>query len=355
MYLRFTVSSERVTPNQERVKAIVDYPQPTDCKSVRRFLGMLNFYRRHIQNLAAVARPLTALTCKDPVKGGIVQFKWSSDCEKAFRELKEKLVSAPVLHPPDLSKQFFVWTDACLLGFGAVLQQLNEKGRRHPIAFASRQTNNAEQKYTPTQLEVAAVVYAVEHFEVYLLGQPFMVYTDHQPLVSEFAVHLKSQTRGLLAHWYLRLARFLPNMKIEYKPGATNVVADALSRAPPQGVSDGTSVIMGTVNGNDVLQLSEPDSTLQQVQAKQQKDPEPAGIIDFLMDKTLPPDHCDASVLVGLANKECYVVDGILYYERAEVCDHRCVVVPSHLRQKLLDEHHDLLFAGHFAAKKMVQ
>ena len=150
VYLGFTVSSEGVTPNQEKVKAIVDLPQPTDCKSVRRFLGMLNFYRRHIQSLAAVARPLTALTRKDPVSGGTVQFKWSPDCEKAFRELKEKLVSAPVLRPPDLSKQFFVWTEASLLGFGAVLEQLDEEGQRHPIAYASRQTNNAEQKYAPT-------------------------------------------------------------------------------------------------------------------------------------------------------------------------------------------------------------
>jgi len=89
-----------------------------------------------------------------------------------------------------------VWTDANLLGFGAVLEQIYGEGQRHPIAYASRQTNNAEQKYAPTQLEVAALVYAVEHFEayIYLLGQSFVVYTDHQPLVSAFIVHLKSQT-----------------------------------------------------------------------------------------------------------------------------------------------------------------
>ena len=334
VYLGFTVSSEGVTPNQEKVKAIVNFPRPTDCKSVRRFLGMLNFYRRHIPNLAAVARPLTALTCKDRVTGGTVQFKWSTDCDKAFRELKEKLVSAPVLRPPDLSRQFFVWTDASLLGFGAVLEQLDEEGRRHPIAYASRQTNNAEQKYAPTQLEVVALVYAVEHFEVYLLGQPFTVYTDHQPLVSAFIVHLKGQTRGLLARWYLRLARFLPNMKLEYKPGATNVVADALSRAPIQGDKDGTSVTVVTVEGSDVLQSSELDSTLQQVQTEQRKDPELAKIIDFITDKTVPADSRDAQFVVGVAKKGYYVVDGILYYEGANTCDHRCVVVPSHLRPK---------------------
>jgi len=355
--LGFTLSSEGITPNQEKVKAIVEYPQPTDCKSLRRFLGMLNFYRRHIQNLATVARPLTALTRKDPVSGDVVKFQWSRECETAFRELKDKLVSAPVLCPPDLAKQFFVWTDASLSGFGAVLEQLDDDGQRHPIAYASRQTNNAEQKYAPTQLEVAALVYAVEHFEVYLLGQSFVVYTDHQPLVSAFIVHLKSQTRGMLARWYLRLARFLPGMKIEYKPGATNVVADALSRAPTHSDSDGASV---SGEGSNVLtveggNVAECDSTMMKVQSEQRRDPELARLIAFLTDRTLPSDPRDASIVVGLAKKGYYVVDGILYYEGADVCDHRCVVVPSHLRQKLLEEHHDLPFAGHFAAKKMVQ
>ena len=260
-----------------------------------------------------------------------------------------------MLRPPDLSKQFFVWTDASLIGFGAVLEQLDGEGRRHLIAYASRQTNNAEQKFAPTQLEVAALVYAVEHFEVYLLGQPFTVYTDHQPLVSAFIVHLKGQTRGLLTRWYLRLARFLPNMKIEYKLGVTNVVADALSRAPTQGDSKGSRVTVVTVEGNDDIQATEPDSILEQVQTEQRKDPELARIIDYITSKTLPTDPHDAKIVVGLAKKGYYVVDGILYYEGAEVCDHRCVVVPSHLRQKLLDDHHDMPFAGHFAEKKMVQ
>ena len=108
VYLGFTVSSEGVTPNQERVKAIVDFPQSTYCQSVSRFLGMLNNYRRHIQSLAVVARSFTVLTCKDPVSGGTVRFKWSPYCEKAFKDLKEKLVSVPVLCPPVLSKKFLM-------------------------------------------------------------------------------------------------------------------------------------------------------------------------------------------------------------------------------------------------------
>ena len=128
-----------------------------------------------------------------------------------------------------MSKPFFLWTDASEAGFGAILEQEGEDKLRNPIAYASRQTNDAEKRYAPTQLEVAALVLGVEHFEMYLLGNKVTVFTDHQALVSAFLTHLKSQTKGLMARWYLRLSRFLPNIELQFKPGTTNGAADALS------------------------------------------------------------------------------------------------------------------------------
>ena len=111
------------------------------------------------------------------------------------------LISAPLLHPPDLTKPFYLWTNASEKGFGALLEQEGNDKKRYPVAYASRQTNPAEAKYAPTELEVAALVYAVEHFEVYLLGNSFTVYTDHQSLVSAFISHMGNQSKGLLAWW----------------------------------------------------------------------------------------------------------------------------------------------------------
>ena len=156
-------------PNDGKVIAVKDIPRPVDAKSIRRFLGMVNFYRRHVKDMATIARPLTALTRKNKQTGKFVTFEWTSQCEEAFLELKERLTTAPLLHHPDLTKPFFLWTDASEEGFGAVLEQ-EENGKRHPIAYASRQTNEAERKYCPTELEVAALIFRVEHFEVYLLG-----------------------------------------------------------------------------------------------------------------------------------------------------------------------------------------
>ena len=350
-YLGFTISADGVRPNSAKIKAITEFPRPTDSTSVKRFLGMLNFYRRHVSNLATVARPLTALTRKDKSTGGTVQFSWTSECEEAFSELKRRLVSAPVLQPPDLSKPFFVWTDASIMGFGAVLEQLDDQNQRHPIAFASRQTNQAERKYAPTELEVAALIFAVEHFEVYLLGNHFTVYTDHQALVSAFIVHLKSQTRGLLARWYLRISKLMPQMKLDYKPGSANVVADALSRAPVE--SKETRVLQMSLKANHPAQGI--NSSLQQVQLEQRKDGKLVKIMDFLTNQMLPTDPQEAKVVLATAKGGYHMVDGILYYEGADSPDRRRVVVPQHLQQQILDEHHDLPFSGHFAARKMSQ
>ena len=80
-----------------------------------------------------------------------------------------------------------------------MLEQEGDGQKMNPIAYASWQTNPAEQKYEPTELEVAALVFAVGHFEVYLLGNKVTIYTAHQALISAFLIYLKSQTRGLLA------------------------------------------------------------------------------------------------------------------------------------------------------------
>ena len=158
--------------------------------------------------------------------------------------------------------------------------------------------------------------------------------------------------RGLLARWYLRISKFLPHMKLEYKPSAANVVADALSRAPTDGE------MIGGKEGSDVqrvLQPELPQPSMQKVQLEQRKDKESVQLVNFLTKKALPEDPSEAKLVLSLARKGYYVVDGILYYEGADVPDRRRIVVPEHLKQEILDDHHDSPFAGHFVAKMMAQ
>ena len=230
-YWGHTLTPEGVRPNNKKVTAVTNFPVPKTVKEVKSFLGLANFYRRFILEMATLSRPLTALTRKDKSTGRFVKFDWSQECELAFNQIKDRLVSAPVLRPPDMDKPFTLCTDASELGFGAVLEQVADDGECHPVAYASQCINQAEQKYGVSELEVAALVYALEHFQVYLLGSKVTVYTDHQALVSSFIPYLKSQTKGILARWYLRLSQYLPNVTLEHKPGSVNKAADALSSA----------------------------------------------------------------------------------------------------------------------------
>ena len=160
-YLGHTLTPVGVKHNDSKITAVKDFPTLQTVKQVKSFLGLANFYRRYIPRIAAISRPLTDLTRKNST-----EFVWAQECEDAFKEIKRLLVTALLLHPPNLDREFFLWTDASERGFGAVLEQEDDESRRHPIAYASRPTNSAEQKYAPTELEVAALVFSLEHFQV---------------------------------------------------------------------------------------------------------------------------------------------------------------------------------------------
>ena len=104
------------TANSGKVEAVKCFPRPTTLKGVKSFLGLANFYHGHIPDMARISRLLILPTRKN------VSCDWTEECEAAFFEIKHRLVSAPLLHPLDLTKSFQLWTDASKKGFGAVLK-----------------------------------------------------------------------------------------------------------------------------------------------------------------------------------------------------------------------------------------
>ncbi|GKB65771.1 putative reverse transcriptase domain-containing protein [Tanacetum coccineum] len=94
--------------------------------------------------------------------------------EEAFQTLKQKLCSAPILALPEGTKDFMVYCDASLKGYGAVLMQ-----REKVIAYASRQLKVHEENYTTHDLELGAVVFAFRLWRHYLYGTKCVVFTDH--------------------------------------------------------------------------------------------------------------------------------------------------------------------------------
>ena len=117
-YLGRVISAEGVSNDPAMIEAVQQWPVPLQVTDVRSYLGLASYYRRFIQNFAEIAAPLQRLTAKTTEK-----FKWNQDCDLAFRVLKGKLVSAPVLAFPCFDQEFVVDCDASDYGLGAVISQ----------------------------------------------------------------------------------------------------------------------------------------------------------------------------------------------------------------------------------------
>ena len=113
-FLGYIISTGSISMDPEKVRAIEQWPRPMDRKGLQRFLGFANFYRRFIKNYSTVAAPLTCLTSSK------VRFDWDSSVEEAFRTLKGRFTSAPILVNPDPERQFIVEVDASNTGVGAM-------------------------------------------------------------------------------------------------------------------------------------------------------------------------------------------------------------------------------------------
>lgn len=225
-FLGYVVDRRGLRTDSDKVRAIVDFPAPTSQKELRRFLGMVSWYRRFIENYSSVCAPLNKLTRKLS-KGSAFQF--TPEADKAFKIVKELLVTAPILSIPKFDRPFIISTDASDVGLGCALSQLDNDGHEHAVAYASRTLTRTERNHSVSEKELNALIFALEKFRGYIEGSPFQtkVYTDHSSL--QWLVSLKSPT-GRLARWALRLSQF--NFDIQYKKGSENKLADALSRAP---------------------------------------------------------------------------------------------------------------------------
>ena len=161
-------------------------------------------------------------------KSDLPEFKWTEECETGFTNLKQALISAPVLAYPDYSKAFILETDASLKGLGTVLSQRGDDGAVRVIAYASHSLRPGEKSmrdYSSAKIELLALKWSVcEKFKDYLLGSKFTVYTDNNPLV-----YVKTSKLGAAQiRWLSELALY--DFDIVYRTGKSNLVADALSR-----------------------------------------------------------------------------------------------------------------------------
>ena len=216
-YLGHIVSAEGVHMDQNKVKAMVEWPQPKNIKELRGFLGLTGYYRRFVRSYASIAAPSTELLKKDA-------FHWTIATQEAFTKLKVAMSSASVLALPNFNKDFVLETDASDYGVGALLIQ-NEQ----PLAYFSKKLSLRMQQASTYVRELYAITEAVKKWRQYLLGRRFLIRTDQKSLKALLdQVILTLEQQKCLA----KLLGF--QYSIVYKPEKDNRVADALSRQPDE-------------------------------------------------------------------------------------------------------------------------
>lgn len=155
-----------------------------------------------------------------------MKFKWTQDCEEAFRRLKRLHSSAPILQSPNFEKPFTLHIDASSYALGAVLlQNSTNNDILHPICYFSSKLRPHQLNYSTVEKEALALVVALEHFALYLSSSPhkISVYSDHNPLT--FINTMKSKNLRIL-RWALRIQPYA--FEISHMKGPDNVLADAV-------------------------------------------------------------------------------------------------------------------------------
>src|SRR6266481_3897926 len=319
-----TVSTDSITPNADKVSAVIDWPEPTTSHELLGFLGLTGFFCRHIQNYATIVQPLSDLThdiqvekpkpgwktrkgaYKRALQATSLIDKWGDEQKKAFLTLKVAVTSELVLKSPQYDGQTFrVMTDGSKKGFGGMLSQEFELTDNdgttckawHPIAFCSKRTSPSKERYEPFMLEFAALKFALDDFNSMIYGSPIEIETDCQVLQDVLLNKKQSSTH---VRWEESIV--CQNIiDIRHHPGVTNVVADAISRkwSETRGPGHNDDRVSWSVRPdweamsgmvNDMMQIAETTETAEHTRLCQEfaDDPWLTEVVEALTNGNMP-------------------------------------------------------------------
>lgn len=223
-FLGYQISAKGTEPLKSKVQVISNFPLPKTVRELRRFLGMVNFYRRFLPNAAQIQAPLHSLLTGSVKASHPVVIE--GNALKAFEDCKKSLCNAALLAHPDSQAKLGLVTDASDTAIGGVLQQLKDD-EWQPLAFFSRKLSPSQTKYSPYDRELLAIYECIKYFRHMLEATHFTVYTDHKPLC--YAFHERKTNCSPRQYRHLDfISQFTTD--IRFISGKNNLVADTLSR-----------------------------------------------------------------------------------------------------------------------------
>ncbi|KAK9008902.1 hypothetical protein V6N11_080379 [Hibiscus sabdariffa] len=319
------ISSKGIEVDKAKVELIEKLPPPTNVKGIRSFLGHAGFYRRFIKDFSKISKPLCNLLQQNQ------PFVFDKECQSSFEELKMRLISAPVVVPPDWTSSFELMCDASDHVVGVALGQRRGK-LFHVIYYASHTLNEAQINYTTTEKELLVLVFAFEKFRSYLIGTKVIVHTDHSAI--KYLV-TKKDAKPRLIRWILLLQEF--DLEVKDRKGTENQVVDHLSR------------LDNPYNQDRDVEISDsfPDEKILFATAI----PWYADIVNFLVSGIVPPDlSSQGRKKFRHDAKFFYWDEPYLFKQCADQVLRRCV--PEEEQKDIMYHCHVASCGGHFGGNR---
>lgn len=224
-FLGCLITAEGIKPLPQKVQVIREFPKPRIVSDLKRFLAMLNFYRRFLPNAATTQAPLNEFL-KNSKKNDKREIVWNDSASAAFDKCKNDLANVATLNFQAPNQKLSIMVDASEVAIGAALHTLTNDGYK-PLEFFSKKLTPSECKYSTYDRELLAIYSSIKHFRHSLEGQTFIIFTDHRPLTFLFSKNSDSASPRQIRHMNF-ISQF--STDIQHVSGAKNMVADALSR-----------------------------------------------------------------------------------------------------------------------------
>lgn len=320
-FLGHVLTPVGVKPLPKYINSIQEFRVPKTIEELQSLLGLANYINKWMPKLATITEPLKKLLREKLGKKARIEKYWTDKQQEAFERLKKKLTNIESLGYYDVKDKTHVIADASPVGLGAVLVQTDRNGPRI-IAYGNRTLTECERRYSQTEKEALALVWAVEHFNIFLFGKDFELITDHKPL--EFLFSPKSKPCARVERWVLRLQAYRYNIK--YKPGKSNI-ADPLSRL----CKDYDRIPVGNDYVHQILQLAIPQAvSVHDIIKSSESDIEITNV-----KKGIYNNQWDESV----KNYKLFE-DELCFYENVLLRGNK-IVIPQTLRKQVLDAAHE--------------
>ena len=182
-------------------------PAPKTPKEVKKFLGLVGYYRKFVPRFADISRVLTHLTKKE------VEFKWTPECEQCFQILKDFLQKAQILRYPDPQASYTLYTDASKYTYVGILTQ-QDNGTDHPITYISGLFRGSQLNWAMLTKEAYAIYMSVKKLSFYIDTAAITVKSDRLPLKKFLE---KNTMNSKVNNWAVELEA--QNIMFEYIPG----------------------------------------------------------------------------------------------------------------------------------------